>query len=383
MKKRLAVLGSTGSIGTQTLSVVDAFPADYEIFALAAGSDIQQLEIQARKYQPTLVAVADVGKGHELSVRLADTGIRVTWGEAALCQAAADAAVDTVVMAIVGMAGLAPTLAAIRQGKTVCLATKEVLVAAGAQVMAEAARCQATILPVDSEHSAVFQCLHREDAGRVERIILTASGGPFYGWERTVLARVTPEQAVRHPNWRMGRKISVDSATLVNKGLEVLEAQWLFGVALSQIEVVIHPQSIIHSAVEFVDGAIIAQLGQPDMRLPIQYALAYPDRQPSIIKRLSLPEVGTLTFARPDTEAFPGLAYAYRAGTIGGTMPAVFNAANETAVGMFLAGTIGFPAITQVIAAVMEKHAPETEPTLADVLAADAWARDTAAAWKD
>lgn len=381
VKKKLAIIGSTGSIGTQTLAVVDSFPGEYEIIALTAGTDISRLEAQARKYRPIVVAVADAGKGKELAIRLADTRTRVAWGEEALCQAAAEPAADTVVMAVVGMAGLAPTLAAIREGKRICLATKEVLVAAGAIIMEEAAKYGSEILPIDSEHSAIFQCLHREDAREVEKIILTASGGPFYGWNRAALAKVTPEQAVRHPNWRMGRKISVDSATLVNKGLEAIEAKWLFGLDLARIEVVIHPQSIIHSAVEFVDGAVIAQLGWPDMRLPIQYALAYPTRRPNTIKRLSLPEIGSLTFFRPNLTSFPGLAAAYRAGEIGGSMPAVFNAANETAVGMFLADKISFPAITQVTAAVMGKHKPDFQLTLASVLAADSWAREIAAAW--
>ncbi|MGI5839580.1 MAG: 1-deoxy-D-xylulose-5-phosphate reductoisomerase [bacterium] len=382
MKEKLAVLGSTGSIGSQTLSVVESFPDDYEIAALAAGSDIIRLEEQARKYSPPIVAVANPDRGRELAVKLADTATKVIWGEEALCEVAADPLIDTIVLAIVGTAGLIPALAAIRQGKRVCLATKEVLVSAGAIVMAAAAEYDSMLLPVDSEHSAVFQCLQQEDRGEVSKIILTASGGPFYGWDRVALARVTPEQAVRHPNWRMGRKISVDSATLVNKGLEVLEAKWLFGVEIDRIEVVIHPQSIVHSAVEYVDGAVIAQLGITDMRLPIQYALTYPSRRPNMIKRLSLTEIGCLEFARPDLTTFPGLACAYRAGETGGTMPAVFNAANEVAVDKFLNGRIGFTDIVQVITAVMEKHTPDPSPTLASILAADAWARATAAAWR-
>ncbi len=381
MTQQLAILGSTGSIGTQTLAVMDEYPADLKLFALAAGHNLTRLQAQIDRYHPQVVGVADAEAARELSRQ--NPRLEIVWGEAGLTQIAAHRAVDTAVVAITGIAGLAPAIAAAQTGKRLAIATKEALVAAGELVTAAAAASGAMILPVDSEHNAIFQCLQGVAPAAVERIILTASGGPFRGWQAEDLAGITPAQAVRHPNWAMGRKISVDSATLVNKGLEVMEARWLFGLPLERIDVVVHPESIVHSLVELVDGSVLAQLGHPDMRLPIQYALTYPERKANKLRRLNLSEIGKLTFAAPDLDTFPGLKYAYQAGQAGGTLPAVYNAANEAAVEFFLAGRLSFPGISRAILETIEQHQRTPNPSLEAILAADRWARQCVAAIAD
>ncbi len=378
MKKKIAIFGSTGSIGTQTLDVVGSRPDEFSVSALAAGKNIDLLEEQIRRYQPDLVAVGDEDAALQLRARISDLAISVFTGSQGLQKLAEEAEYDTMVMALVGNMGLEPVMAGLTRGVQIALATKEVLVAAGELVMERARETGSLILPVDSEHSAVFQCLQGEAAGSVEEIILTASGGPFREMSLDKLANVTPREALRHPNWQMGSKITIDSATLINKGLEVLEAHWLFATPLAQIRVLVHPQSIIHSMVQFCDGAVMAQLGLPDMRGPIQYALLYPQRGTNCLTRLDLAHIGCLTFQEPDLTRFPGLGLAYEAGRIGGTMPAVFNAANEVAVNMFLNEEIGFCTIVDLIARVMEKHEFVVKPALAEVLEADRWARNMA-----
>jgi len=380
MKKRIAVLGSTGSIGTQTLDVIRRQPDRFEVSALAAaGGRIDLLAEQAREFRPELVAVAREELAEELRRRLPD-GIRVAAGEAGLVRAAAETESDMVVSAIVGIAGLMPTLAAVRAGIPVALANKESLVAAGHLVTAAAAAGGVPIVPVDSEHSAVFQCLNGESRKAVDKLILTASGGAFRDRRREELSAVTPADALRHPNWAMGAKVTIDSATLANKGLEVMEARWLFGVSYDNIEVVLHDESIIHSMVQFVDGSVIAQLGAPDMRLPIQYALTWPERIDSPVRRLDLAEVGRLHFRKADEGRYPMLRLAYEAGRTGGTMPAVFNAANEVAVRLFLEGRIRFLQIEDIVERVMDAHRAERDPDLDGVLEADRWAREAALA---
>ncbi|MDI3298171.1 MAG: 1-deoxy-D-xylulose-5-phosphate reductoisomerase [Bacillota bacterium] len=390
----LIVLGSTGSIGRQTLDVVRSHPGRWRIQGLAAGGDVDRLEAQVREFRPRRVAVADEAAAGELRGRLSGEGTEVLAGTAGLVELAAGTPGDGVVSGIAGVAGLAPTLAALRAGKRVALANKESLVAAGPVVrrelrarypwLAEAPglavhRADAPLLPVDSEHSAIFQCLAGEGASRqVARLILTASGGPFRGWSRQRLAGVTAEQALRHPTWRMGARITVESALLMNKALEVIEAHFLFGVGYDQIDVVIHPQSIVHSLVAFVDGSVLGQLGAADMRLPIQYALTYPERWPSPAPGLDLAEVGRLEFEPPDRETFPSLELGYRAGRAGGTAPAVLNAAKEEAVERFLQGRLPFPAVAEVAGEVLAEHRPLAEPTLEEVLEADRWARERA-----
>jgi len=375
MKKRIAILGSTGSIGTQTLDVIRRHPDRFEVAALAAaGGNIGLLAEQAREFRPKLVAVAREEAAGKLP-SLLPGGIRVAAGEAGLVQAAAETECDMVVSAIVGIAGLVPTLAAVRAGVPVALANKETLVAAGHLVTAEAAARGVPIVPVDSEHSAVFQCLNGESGNSVEKLILTASGGAFRNRRRDELADVTPEDALRHPNWAMGAKVTVDSATLANKGLEVMEARWLFGLPYDRIDVLLHDESIIHSMVQFVDGSVMAQLGPPDMRLPIQYALTWPDRIESPVRRLDLADIGRLHFRKADTGRYPMLRLAYEAGRAGGTMPAVFNAANEIAVQLFLERRIRFLEIEETVERVMDAHRPERDPDLDGVLQADRWAR--------
>lgn len=379
---RLAVLGSTGSIGTQVLDVVSRQPERFKIVALAAGANDALLAEQMLTFKPDVVGLADATAAARLRSRL-PTMLRaeILHGAAALSTIATLPDVDMVVVAVVGFAGVAPTLAALRRGKAVALANKETLVAAGEIVMQTARQNQTPLLPVDSEHSAVFQCLRGEKHASVEKIMLTASGGPFRGYSAQQLQRVTVEQALRHPNWCMGKKITVDSATLVNKGLEVIEAHWLFDVDYDHIEVVIHPQSIVHSLVAFRDGAVLAQLGQPDMRIPIQYALTYPERAATSFPRLDLTTMAALTFAAPNETVFPGLRLAYEAGRCGGTMPCVLNAANEVAVALFLARRLPLSGIADIIAATMAAHTVEYHPTMADLEAADAWARRWAAAY--
>ncbi|MBY6278259.1 1-deoxy-D-xylulose-5-phosphate reductoisomerase [Symbiobacterium thermophilum] len=380
MTRGIAILGSTGSVGTQALDVIDHHPGRFRVVALAAGRQVERLAEQARRYRPALLSVADAEAAAALRQRLQSEsgGYRpeITWGQEGLIRAATHPESSLVLTSVVGAMGVEPTLAAIEAGKDIALANKETLVAAGELVMAAARARGVKLLPVDSEHSAIFQSLSGADPGQVRRILLTASGGPFRG--RKDLSGVTREEALRHPRWSMGAKITIDSATLMNKALEMIEARWLFGVPMERIEVIIHPESILHSAVEFVDGNVIAQLGPTDMRLPIQYALCYPERCPGFVQPLDLIALGSLTFERPDEETFPSLCYARRAATMGGTMPAVLNAANEVAVERFLAGEIPFTGIFQVVAGVMDRHDPVQRPDLAAILAADRWARAAA-----
>lgn len=374
--KGLIILGSTGSIGTQTLDVIRALPGRLRVVGLAAGGgNLDLLEQQAREFHPRAVAVAEPAGAAELRRRLAGEPIEVLGGREGLLQIAAWDGADVVLGAMVGFAGLEPTLAAIRAGRDIALANKETLVAAGALMTQEARACGVRLLPVDSEHSAIFQCLQGAPAGGLKKIILTASGGPFRGWSRDRLVGVSVADALKHPRWVMGRKVTIDSATLMNKGLEIIEAHWLFDMPVENIEVMVHPQSVVHSMVEFHDGSVVAQLGPTDMRLPIQYALTYPDRPANPFPRLDLAAQGSLTFERPDVEAFPSLKYATQAVTIGGTMPAVVNAANEVAVETFLSGHLDFLGIPRVVEHVMARHTPVPAAALEAVLQADAWAR--------
>lgn len=368
--KRIAILGSTGSIGRQTLEVVEANPSRFVVQALAAGRDAAGLLEQVRRFHPARACLADT------EAAAGAFPVPLLCGTEGLIALVTDPEVDLVVVATPGAAGLEPTLAAIRAGKEVALANKEVLVMAGEIVTAEAARCGVTLRPIDSEHSAIWQCLQGEERRAVERIILTASGGPFRTWPREALARVTPKEALRHPTWRMGPKVTVDSATLFNKGMEIIEAHWLFGLPFARIEVVVHPQSIVHSLVEFHDGSVKAQLGFPDMRLPIQYALGYPERLPTRYTALDWKTAGPLTFEPVDVERFPCLRLAREAGEKGGTYPAVLAAADEVAVELFLRERIRFLDIPRWIEAALAAHEPASGPlSLEAVRAADAWAR--------
>lgn len=369
--RRISILGSTGSIGTQTLDVVRNND-DVTVAALTAGSNIDLLEAQIREFKPEMAALWDEQKAKELKLRVQDMDVRIACGMEGMLEAAAIASADMVVTAVVGMIGILPTIAAIRAGKDIALANKETLVTAGHIIMPMAEAYNVKILPVDSEHSAIFQSLNGEDKKSLKRILLTASGGPFRGRTMEELAKVRVEDALKHPNWVMGRKITIDSATMVNKGLEVIEAKWLFGVDLDQIQVVVHPQSVIHSAVEFVDKGIIAQLGTPDMRLPIQYALFYPERRFLNSETLDLFKLGTMTFEAPDPVNFKGLALAYEAARIGGSMPTVFNAANERAVAMFLDRKIGFLDIANIIEYSMQMHQMIPNPSVEDILNTEA-----------
>lgn len=369
--RRISILGSTGSIGTQTLDVVRNND-DVTVAALTAGSNIDLLEAQIREFKPEMAALWDEQKAKELKLRVQDMDVRIACGMEGMLEAAVIASADMVVTAVVGMIGILPTIAAIRAGKDIALANKETLVTAGHIIMPMAEAYNVKILPVDSEHSAIFQSLNGEDKKSLKRILLTASGGPFRGRTMEELAKVRVEDALKHPNWVMGRKITIDSATMVNKGLEVIEAKWLFGVDLDQIQVVVHPQSVIHSAVEFVDKGIIAQLGTPDMRLPIQYALFYPERRFLNSETLDLFKLGTMTFEAPDPVNFKGLALAYEAARIGGSMPTVFNAANERAVAMFLDRKIGFLDIANIIEYSMQMHQMIPNPSVEDILNTEA-----------
>ncbi len=374
MTKRLSILGSTGSIGRQSLEVMAAL--GLSVGALTAHQNAKLMVEQARAFHPELVVMTDDHAARDLAVRLADTDIRVAAGRAGLLEAATLESVDTVLTAVVGSAGLEPTLAAIEAGKDIALANKETLVCAGVLVTEAARRKGVKLLPVDSEHSAIFQCLQGcEDRGEVARLILTASGGPFYGKDRKALELVTCKEALKHPNWSMGAKITIDSATMMNKGFEVIEAMWLYGLPLSKIDVVIHRESIIHSLVEFQDGAVLAQLGTPDMRLPIQYALTWPQREPGPAKKLDLLRCGSLTFLPPDGENFPCLGLARQAATQGGVVPAALNGANEVAVALFLEGKIGFYDIPRLCEQAMAAAPAVEAPTLEDILAADDRAR--------
>ena len=376
--RKISILGSTGSIGTQTLEVVEILN-DIKVMAITGNSNIRLLEEQARKFQPELVAVMDEKNAEELKVRLSDMNVRVVSGMDGLVEAATYEGVDTVVTSVVGNVGLKPTFEAIRAGKNIALANKETLVSAGQLVMDLAKKHNINIYPVDSEHSAIFQSLQGNEGNKIERILLTASGGPFRGKKREELLHVTAADALKHPNWSMGNKITIDSATLMNKGLEVMEAKWLFGVDVDQIEVLVHPQSIVHSAVEYEDGAIVAQLGEPDMRVPIQYALTYPKRVKNPFPRVDFTKRNNLTFDKPDMETFKCLSLAYRALKTGGTLPAVLNGANEVAVARFLKGEIGFLDIPELIEQTMNAYTVKYDYTLEDLLDADAWAKDYAA----
>lgn len=368
--KKIAILGSTGSIGTQTLEIVRK-EADLQVAALAAGTNVELMEKQVREFKPSLAAMWTEEAARDLRERLTDLPVRVACGMEGLLEVAVCEESEVLVTAIVGMIGIRPTIAAIEQGKTIALANKETLVTAGHIIMPLAERMGVSILPVDSEHSAIFQSMHGENRARVSKIILTASGGPFRGKKKEELAAMTVEDALKHPNWSMGRKVTIDSASLVNKGLEVMEARWLFDVELDQIQVVVHPQSIIHSAVEYVDGGIMAQLGMPDMRLPIQYALFYPDRRPMDTERVDFFRLKQLTFEEPDTDTFRGLKLAYQAARRGGTLPTVFNAANEKAVALLLQKKISFLQISEIIEGSMENHRVIDDPTVEQILEAE------------
>ena len=365
--KNIAVLGSTGSIGTQTLDVARN-NEDIRIVALSAGSNIELLEQQAREFSPEVVSVADERDAEKLRKKLEGTGVKVLWGMDGLIEAAQHPSADTVVTAVVGMMGLRPTVAAINAGKDIALANKETLVTAGHIIMPLAKEKNVRILPVDSEHSAILQCLTGEDQREVSRIIITASGGPFRGRTREQMKDVRLEDALKHPNWSMGRKITIDSATMVNKGLEVIEAKWLFGLDAEDIKVIVQPQSVIHSMVEFVDGGIMAQLGTPDMRLPIQYAIYYPHRRPLPGERLDFGALKQITFEEPDFENFRGLALAFEALKTGGSMTTVYNAANELAVSRFLNREIGFLDITAMIEDSMKAHKVIDNPDIEQIL---------------
>ena len=368
--KKIAILGSTGSIGTQTLEVVRA-NKDIEVTALAAGSNIDLLEKQIREFSPKIAAVWNEEKAKELKDRVRDLDIRVESGMDGLLAVATELGAEIVVTAVVGMIGIRPTIAAMNAGKDIALANKETLVTAGHIIMSLAKEKHVRILPVDSEHSAIFQSLNGETGNKIHKILLTASGGPFRGWTREQMKGVQVEDALKHPNWTMGRKITIDSSTMVNKGLEVMEARWLFGVEMDQVQVVVQPQSVIHSMVEYEDGAVIAQLGTPDMKLPIQYALYYPERRFLAGDRLDFAKLAQITFEAPDFENFHGLALAYEAGRRGGTLPTVFNAANERAVQKFLDREIGYLTITDMIEAAMEHHTVKENPTVEEILAAE------------
>lgn len=369
--KKIAILGSTGSIGTQTLDIVRE-QGDIQVVAMAAGSNISLLEAQMREFKPSLVSVWDEKKASELRTNTKDLGIKIVSGMEGLLEVSVIPESEILVTAIVGMLGIRPTIAAIKAGKKIALANKETLVTAGHIIIPLAKEYKVPILPVDSEHSAIFQSLQGAGDNKISRILLTASGGPFRGRKADELKNIQVEDALKHPNWSMGRKITIDSSTLVNKGLEVMEAKWLFDVTLDQIQVVVHPQSVIHSAVEYQDGAVIAQLGTPDMRLPIQYALYYPERRNLSDRRLDLFEIADLTFEKPDTDTFRGLALAYQAMEKGGNIPTVYNAANEKAVSLFLDRKISYPEITELIEACMEDAEFIDHPDVDEILGTEA-----------
>ncbi|MFH1784186.1 MAG: 1-deoxy-D-xylulose-5-phosphate reductoisomerase [bacterium] len=376
--KRISILGSTGSIGASTLGVVDCMPRDLKVEGLAACKNYSVLLKQVKKYRPKAVALVDEGACEKIRKECAKMGVKLYSGLEGITKIATLNGVDTVVSSMVGAAGLIPTFEAIKKGKNIALANKEILVMAGEIIMREAKRRKVNILPLDSEHSAIFQCLKKEDKKYVNKIILTASGGPFYKKSKAVLGKVTAKQALAHPTWKMGRKITIDSATLLNKGFEIIEAQHLFGMNINNIEVFIHTESIVHSMVEFIDGSVLAQMGMPDMRLPIQYALTFPERNNRIIPQISVDRMKILHFAKPDFSKFPLLKLAREVGKTGGTLPAVLNAADELAVDAFLKGEISFLNIATLITRVLKKHKVKKKPSLDDVLRADKWARITA-----
>jgi 1-deoxy-D-xylulose-5-phosphate reductoisomerase len=379
--KNVVLLGSTGSIGTSTVKVAGDLTDQIRLLGLAAGSNSELLLEQTRKHRPEAISIFDPAKVKELQNALG-TSTRVFSGAEGLIQLATLPAADIVLIAIVGTAGLKPALAAIRAGKDIAVASKEILVMAGEIVMSEARKFGVRVLAVDSEHSAIFQCLDGKSSGSVRKLWLTASGGPFRDktqWPKEKFSEITVEHALKHPSWVMGRKITIDSATLFNKGLEMIEARWLFNIEMARVSIVVHPQSIIHSMVEFVDGSLLAQLSTPDMCLPIQYALTYPERAANERVQTNLPKINTLTFEEPDVERFPAIELARRAGEIGGTLPAVLNAANEVAVEAFVNRKINFPQITETVRCVMDAHKAVAHPTLEQILEADVWARHVAA----
>lgn len=380
-KRVIAILGSTGSIGTQTLQVVEEHPECFEVYAITANQRVDNLIAQARKFKPEAVVIADETKYTQLKEALADLPIKVYAGYEAICQIVTSAPIDIVVTAMVGFAGLRPTIEAIKAGKAIALANKETMVVAGELITNLANRYRVPILPVDSEHSAIFQCLAGESNNRIEKLILTASGGPFRTYTAEQLEGVTKAQALRHPNWSMGAKITIDSATMMNKGFEVIEAKWLFGIEGKDIEVVVHPQSVIHSMVQFADGSVKAQLGTPDMRLPIMYALSYPSRLDSSFPRLDFGKLQQLTFESPNFDTFPCLRFAYDALAMGGNMPCVVNAANEICVAAFLREKIKFTDMSRIIERAMQSANFKINPTLDDYLATDAEIRKMAEGW--
>ena len=372
--KNVVLLGSTGSIGTSTIKVAEDLPNHIRLVGLAAGNNVELLQEQADRFQPEAISIVDPSKAEQLRTRHQ----QVFAGPEGLIQLATLPSADIVLIAIVGTAGLKPALAAIRAGKDIAVASKEILVMAGEIVMREAAQHGVRVLAVDSEHSAIFQCLDGKPVESVRRLLLTASGGPFRNTPKDEFPKITVERALKHPSWVMGKKITIDSATLFNKGLEMIEARWLFGIEMGRVDVVIHPQSVIHSMVEFVDSSIIAQLSTPDMCLPIQYALTYPERVGSQRVQTDFARIGSLTFEKPDTDRFPALNLARLAGQTGGTLPSVLNAANEVAVESFCGRKITFDQISEVVARTMDRHQVQKNPTLEQILEADTWARATA-----
>jgi 1-deoxy-D-xylulose-5-phosphate reductoisomerase len=380
MKKGIAILGSTGSIGKQALEVVSIFPSSLNVVALAAKDEVDAIVEQIKKFSPRLVAVENEEVKKKVEAKLAGAKVQILTGQQGLLAVATDSLAKMVVVAIPGSLALSAVIEAVKQKKDIALATKEVLVSAGKIFMDEVKAAQVKVFPIDSEHSAIAQCLQGEDPQSIRKIVLTASGGPFIKTPLEKFASITAKEALRHPTWKMGPKITIDSATLMNKGFEVMEAHHLFGLDYSNIEVVVHPQSIIHSFVEFVDGSIKAQLGAPDMRIPIQYALMENKRMANHWNRMSFAKLSQLTFMQPDKAKFPCLDYAYEAGKIGGTLPAVLNAANEEAIKLFLKGKINFLEIQQKIKQTMEKHQNKETPLLDDILSADQWARQTVGA---
>lgn len=378
MKKRIAILGSTGSIGTQTLDIISQFPDRFEVYALTANNNVQLLAEQARKFQPEIVCIANEQHYAKLKASLADLPVKVYAGADAIAQMVSMESIDAVLASMVGYAGLKPTIEAIKAGKQIALANKETLVVAGELICKLSKEYHSQILPVDSEHSAIFQCLSGEGDNPVEKLLLTASGGPFRDKSVDELRHVNAAQALKHPNWDMGAKITIDSASMMNKGFEVIEAKWLFGIEPERIEVVVHPQSIVHSMVQFADGCIKAQLGMPDMRMPILYALTYPDRMVTHLPRWDYTQCGQLTFEKPDLQKFRNLAFAYQAIRQGGNMPCIINAANEVVVAGFLKGQIGFLQMSDIIETVMAKAAFIQNPTYEDYVQTDCEARKIA-----
>ncbi|MBF6628506.1 MAG: 1-deoxy-D-xylulose-5-phosphate reductoisomerase [Proteiniphilum sp.] len=377
-KRNIAILGSTGSIGTQALEVISAYPDRFEAYALVANNSVDLLIEQARLFMPEVVVIANESKYEQLKAALSDLPIKVWSGSSAIGEVVQDENIDMVLTAMVGFSGLKPTIEAIKAGKAIALANKETLVVAGELITSLALKHRSAVLPVDSEHSAIFQCLNGEGENRIEKILLTASGGPFRTFSSEQLESVTKAQALAHPNWHMGEKVTIDSSSMMNKGFEMIEAKWLFGVEPSQIEVLVHPQSIIHSMVQFEDRSVIAQMGEPDMRMPIQYAFSYPERLKSDVRPLDFFELSQLTFEKPDSNKFPNLNFAYEAVRRGGNMPCILNAANEVAVQLFLEEQIGYRQMSHLIEETMQKASFVQSPTLDDYLLTDAQAREIA-----